>query len=105
MAAKAFGGNPNPDKNVGRQLTMNADDISFDPTDGRRVLDSLDPDLNLSNLDLLDKKAKVDVIKRVSKIATETVEDLLKDNTGKYDEFLFKYQEEMVKHLKLLVNY
>ncbi|ASE99894.1 hypothetical protein [uncultured virus] len=93
LAAKAFGGNPNPANNIGRQLTMNADDISFDPTEGRRVLDKLDPDLNLSNLDILDKKAKVDVIQRVSKVATETVEDLLKDTTGKYDKFLSKYQE------------
>jgi len=92
LAAKAFGGNANPDKSIGRELTMNADDISFDPTEGRRILDSLDPDLDLSNLDILDKKVKVDVIKRVSKVATETVEDLLKDKTGKYDEFLSKYQ-------------
>ncbi len=93
LASKAFSGNANPDENIGRQLTMNADDISFDPTEGRRILDNLDPDLNLSNLDILDKKVKVDIIQRVSKVATETVEDMLKDTTGKYDEFLSKYQE------------
>ena len=74
------------------KFTANADDISFDPTEGRRILDSIDPNLDLSNLDALDKKVKKDIIQRVGKFATEVVEDMMKDPKGRFDDFLAEYK-------------
>ena len=74
------------------KFTANADDISFDPTEGRRILDSVDPNLDLSNLDALDKKVKKDIIYRVGKFATEVVEDMMKDPKGRFDDFLAEYK-------------
>jgi len=93
LAAQLMSGKQTVDKNVGRQITMNLDDTSFDPIEGRTILDNLDPDLDVSNLDLLTKNVKVDVIKRVSKIATEVVEDMLIDPQGRYNTFLKAYQD------------
>ena len=74
------------------KFSINADDISFDPVEGRTILDNIDPNLDLSNLDLLDKKAKKDVIHRVGKFATEVVEDMMKDPKGRFDDFLAEYR-------------
>lgn len=77
---------------IAGKFSINADDISFDPMEGRTILDNIDPNLDLSNLDLLDKKAKKDVIHRVSKFATEVVEDMMKDPKGRFDDFLAEYK-------------
>lgn len=74
------------------KFSINADDLSFDPVEGRTILDNIDPNLDLSNLDLLDKKAKKDVIHRVGKFATEVVEDMMKDPKGRFDDFLAEYK-------------
>jgi hypothetical protein len=91
-AAKLLSGNANVSDNVGRQITTNLDDTSFDPVEGRMILDNIDPNLDVSNLDALTKSVKVDLIKRVGKVATEVVEDMLLDPKGRFDDFLKAYQ-------------
>ncbi len=79
-------------KPVAGKFSINADDISFDPVEGRTILDSIDPNLDLSNLDALEKGVKTDLIQRVGKFATEVVEDMLKDPKGRFDDFLAEYK-------------